>query len=214
MQKIKDEDRLIKIIKKIDNHNPNPKIELNYTNNYTLLVAIVLSAQTTDKNVNKATENLFKNADSPEKMIQIGEKKLKEYIKSLGFYNNKTKNVISLSKKLIEKHNGKIPKEKSVLTELPGVGSKTANVYLNTTENKPYIGVDTHVFRVSNRIPIAKGKTAKEIEVKLDKKIPDKYKYKIGHQLVLFGRYICKAKKPDCQKCPILSLCNFKNKNL
>ena len=191
--------------------NPEPKCELNFDSPYTLLVAIVLSAQTTDKNVNKATPALFKAASSPEKMLALGEEKIKEYIRSIGLFNSKAKNIIALSKDLIEKYNGEIPKDVDELQKLAGVGRKTANVFLNTMYGMPTFGVDTHVLRLGNRIGIAPGKTPLEVEKNLAKAvihvIPDDDLKHVSHWLVLHGRYICTAKKPLCGQCSVADLC-------
>lgn len=195
-------------LKKAD---PEPKCELNFDSPYTLLIAIVLSAQTTDKNVNKATPALFKAASSPEEMLALGEEKIKEYIRSIGLFNSKAKNIIALSKDLIEKYNGKIPKDVDELQKLAGVGRKTANVFLNTMYGMPTFGVDTHVLRLGNRIGIAPGKTPLEVEKNLAKAIvhviPDDDLKHVSHWLVLHGRYICTAKKPLCGQCPVADLC-------
>ncbi len=195
-------------LKKAD---PDPKCELDFQSPYTLLVAIVLSAQTTDKNVNKATPALFKVASAPEQMVALGEEKLKEYIRSIGLFNSKAKNIIALSKDLIEKYNGKIPQNVDELQKLAGVGRKTANVFLNTMYGAPTFGVDTHVLRLGNRIGLAKGKTPLEVEKALAKAvtgvIPDEDLKNVSHWLVLHGRYICTAKKPACDKCPVTDLC-------
>lgn len=195
-------------LKKAD---PEPKCELNFDSPYTLLVAIVLSAQTTDKNVNKATPALFKAAPSPEKMLALGEDKIKEYIRSIGLFNSKAKNIIALSKDLLEKYNGEIPKDVDELQKLAGVGRKTANVFLNTMYGMPTFGVDTHVLRLGNRIGIAPGKTPLEVEKNLAKAvthvIPDDDLKHVSHWLVLHGRYICTAKKPLCGQCPVADLC-------
>lgn len=195
-------------LKKAD---PEPKCELNFDSPYTLLVAIVLSAQTTDKNVNKATPALFKAAPSPEKMLALGEDKIKEYIRSIGLFNSKAKNIIALSKDLVEKYNGEIPKDVNELQKLAGVGRKTANVFLNTMYGMPTFGVDTHVLRLGNRIGIAPGKTPLEVEKNLAKAvthvIPDDDLKHVSHWLVLHGRYICTAKKPLCGQCPVADLC-------
>jgi endonuclease-3 len=192
--------------------NPEPKTELIYSNHFTLLVAVVLSAQTTDIQVNKATESLFKVADTPEKMYALGEEKLKEYIKTIGLFNAKAKNVIALSKMLIEEYNSEVPEKIEELAKLPGVGRKTANVILNCAFNIPTIAVDTHVFRVSNRIGLVKAKTPLETELQLLKAIPEKWQTHAHHWLILHGRYTCKAKKPDCENCIIKDLCEFYSK--
>ena len=198
-----------KIFEIFKDNNPEPKGELIYSSSYTLLVAVVLSAQATDVSVNKATKNLFKLAKTPKEMISIGEEKVIENIKSIGLYKNKAKNVINLSKILLEKFNGEVPRSLEELQSLPGVGRKTANVVLNMAFDIPTVAVDTHVFRVSNRTKIAVGKNVNEVELALLKNIPKKYLYHAHHWLILHGRYICKARKPLCDKCPILDLCSF-----
>ena len=195
------------IFKRFKNNNPEPKGELIYSSSYTLLVAVVLSAQATDVSVNKATKNLFKLAKSPKEMISIGEEKVIENIKSIGLYKNKAKNVINLSKMLLEKFNGIVPQSLEELQSLPGVGRKTANVVLNMAFGVPTVAVDTHVFRVSNRTQIAVGKNVDEVEAVLLKNIPKEYLYHAHHWLILHGRYICKARKPLCNECPIIDLC-------
>ncbi|MDB2414632.1 endonuclease III [Rickettsiales bacterium] len=189
--------------------NPEPKTELNFTNNFTLLVAVVLSAQSTDVGVNKATKALFEVADTPEKMLALGETRLKEYINTIGLYNGKAKNVIGLSKALIEHHNSEVPEDLKALVKLPGVGIKTANVVLNCAFGHPTIAVDTHVFRVSNRIGIVSTKTPEKTAEPLLKAIPKKWRQHAHHWLILHGRYICKARKPLCKQCPISHLCEF-----
>jgi endonuclease III len=198
--------------------NPEPKTELEYTNHYTLLVAVVLSAQSTDIGVNKATKKLFAIADTPEKMLKLGEEKLKKYINTIGLYNNKAKNVIALSKILLEKFNSQVPESLEILQSLPGVGRKTANVVLNCAFGHPTIGVDTHVFRVSNRIGLANGKNIEKdvlkTELALLKNIPKKWQQHTHHWLILHGRYVCTAKKPKCVECKIRELCQFRNKTI
>lgn len=189
----------------------NPTTELIFHNNYCLLVAVVLSAQSTDKAVNKATESLFKIADTPEKMILLGENKLINYIKSIGLYKTKAKNVIELSKILINKFNGEIPNNFDDLINLPGVGAKTANVILNTAFNQPTIAVDTHVFRVSKRIGLSNKNTTTAVEKDLLKRVPKEFILIAHHLLILHGRYTCKAKKPLCDNCVINKLCKFNN---
>ena len=183
------------------------QIELDYINNYTLLIAVLLSAQATDKGVNKATEELFKIANTPEDMLKLGEDGVKKYIKSINYFNNKSKNIIKLSKILIEKFNSQVPNNRKDLESLPGVGRKTANVILNIAFNTPEIAVDTHVFRVSNRIGLVKANNVFDTEMQLKKVIPKNYTTFVNHWLVLLGRYICKAKKPNCEECPIKDLC-------
>jgi len=204
-------DKINKIFEIFSKNNPNPKTELISNNEFTLLVAIVLSAQATDKGVNKATEKLFKIADSAEKIYALGEENLKTYIKTIGLYNSKAKNIIALSKKLMEMNNV-IPNDLNELQKLPGVGRKTANVFLNCARKQPLIGVDTHVERVSNRIGIINAKNPLETEKKLTKKIPNQWKLHAHHWLILHGRYICKARKPECNNCMIIDLCKYKKK--
>ena len=197
---------------RLKKQNPNPKTELEYRNPYTLLVAVALSAQATDKSVNKATEALFKIVDTPEEMVKLGEKKLLGYIKTIGLYRGKAKNVIALSKMLIEQHGGKVPKDRDALEELPGVGRKTANVVLNVAFHEPTIAVDTHIFRVSNRTGLAPGKDPLEVEEGLLKIVPEKYLMHAHHWLILHGRYTCVARKPLCPTCVVNDLCQFKDK--
>lgn len=192
--------------------NPDPKTELNHTNPYTLLVAVVLSAQATDKGVNKATEALFKIADTPEKMVSLGEERLCDAIKTIGLYKGKAKNVIALSKLLCEKHGGLVPEDRDALEELPGVGRKSANVVLNVAFGHKTIAVDTHIFRVGNRTGIAPGKDVREVEDRLMEITPNKYLLNAHHWLILFGRYLCVARKPLCPTCPVRSLCQFDEK--
>ena len=194
--------------------NPEPKSELNWVNPFTLVVAVALSAQATDKGVNKATEALFKVADTPEKMVALGVDGLKEYIKTIGLFNNKAKNVFALSRKLIKDHGGEVPNDRAALEALPGVGRKTANVVLNIAFGEPTIAVDTHIFRVSNRTGLAPGKTPLAVEQKLLKVVPEKWRLHAHHWLILHGRYVCKARKPDCGACTVVDLCTFKGKEL
>lgn len=191
------------------NANPHPKTELNYLNNYTLLVAVVLSAQATDISVNKATKSLFAKINNPQSMVDLGEKRLKKHIKTIGLYNSKAKNIINLSKNLVKYHNGDIPNNFEDLIKLPGVGRKTAQVVLNCAFKKPTIAVDTHVFRVSNRIGFVKVKNVIDCEHALLKAIPKKWAYHAHHWLILHGRYICKARKPDCHNCNISKYCTY-----
>jgi endonuclease-3 len=191
---------------------PIPKGELEYINPYTLLVAVVLSAQATDVGVNKATAKLFKVADTPEKMLALGEARVKDYIKTIGLYNAKAKNVIELSRLLIERHGGEVPQDRELLEKLPGVGRKTANVVLNVAFGQPTIAVDTHIFRVGNRTGLAPGKTPLAVEQKLLKVVPKERKLHAHHWLILHGRYTCKARKPDCPSCVVRDLCAFKGK--
>lgn len=191
---------------------PEPKGELNYVNSYTLLVAVVLSAQATDIGVNKATGPLFEKVDTPKKMVALGEARLKKYIKTIGLFNTKAKNVIKLSQMLVKEYNSEIPKDRVSLQRLPGVGRKTANVVLNISFGKPTIAVDTHLFRVSNRTGLAPGKTPLEVELKLVKRTPEKWVHYAHHWLILFGRYVCKARKPECGSCIVNDLCKYKAK--
>ena len=193
---------------------PEPETELQYRNTYTLLVAVVLSAQATDTGVNRATKELFKTVDTPEKMVKLGEAGLVQHIKTIGLYRNKAKNVIALSRMLIEHHGGEVPRDRAALEALPGVGRKTANVVLNVAFGEPTIAVDTHIFRVSNRTGLAPGKDVVEVEKKLEKRVPDEYRMHAHHWLILHGRYICKARKPDCPVCPVSDLCRFKAKTV
>jgi endonuclease-3 len=196
-------------LKKLD---PNPKTELQYVNPYTLLVAVALSAQATDKGVNKATESLFKKVKTPEAMLALGEKGLTDYIKTIGLYRGKAKNAIAAAKILVEKHGGQVPKDRAALEELPGVGRKTANVVLNVAFGEPTIAVDTHIFRVSNRTNLAPGKNVLEVEFGLEKIVPEHYKSHAHHWLILHGRYTCVARKPLCPTCVVRDLCRFKDK--
>lgn len=206
-------DTLNKIFTIWHNNNPYPKTELNYTNHYTLLVAVVLSAQSTDVGVNKATKKLFEIVDTPEKMLALGEEKLKKHISTIGLYNAKAKNVIKLSHELIEKHNSQVPEDFNKLVKLPGVGQKTANVILNCAFGHPTIAVDTHVFRVSNRLKFANAKTPEKTEIAILKTIPKEWQLHAHHWMILHGRYICKAQKPLCHKCQINEFCHSKDKN-
>lgn len=192
--------------------NPEPKGELEHSNPFTLLVAVVLSAQATDAGVNKATRPLFAIAETPEKMLALGEDKVREMIKTIGLYRNKAKNVIALCKKLIDEHQSKVPRDRDTLETLPGVGRKTANVVMNVAFGEPTMAVDTHVFRVSNRIGLSSGKTPLAVEQDLLRIIPDEFGVPAHHWLILHGRYLCKARKPECHRCPIIDLCLFKDK--
>jgi endonuclease-3 len=191
---------------------PEPRTELRFKNPYTLLVAVVLSAQATDASVNKATEPLFKTVDTPEKMVKLGETGLKRHIKTIGLFNTKAKNVIALSRLLIERHASEVPRTREALEALPGVGRKTANVVLNVAFGARTIAVDTHIFRVSNRTGLAPGKTPLAVEEKLEKVTPDAYVRDAHHWLILHGRYVCKARKPECPACVVRDLCAFKKK--
>ena len=192
--------------------NPEPKGELHSVNVYTLLVAVVLSAQATDEGVNRATGPLFAIADTPEKMVALGEDRVRDLIKTIGLFRNKAKNVIALSQMLIDRHGGEVPDDRAALEALPGVGRKTANVVLNMAFGHPTIAVDTHILRLGNRIGLAPGKTPDEVERKLLKAVPPDYLYHAHHWLILHGRYVCKARKPECWRCLISDLCRFRPK--
>jgi endonuclease-3 len=194
--------------------DPDPRGELAFINPYTLLVAVVLSAQATDASVNKATEPLFKLVDNPAAMVKLGETKLKEYIRTIGLFNTKAKNVIRLSQMLIEQHGGEVPVDRDILETLPGVGRKTANVVLNVAFAHPTLAVDTHIFRVCNRTGLAPGKTPRAVEDGLEKVVPPERKLHAHHWLILHGRYVCKARKPDCPACLINDICRYKAKTV
>lgn len=200
--------------RRLEENNPEPKGELDYVNPFTLLVAVVLSAQATDVGVNKATGPLFAVADTPEKMLALGEDTVRDYVKSIGLYKTKAKNVIKLCEALIRDHNSKVPQSREELEKLAGVGRKTANVVLNIAFGHPTIAVDTHLFRLGNRTGLAPGKNPLEVEKKLEKRIPKEYLRHAHHWLILHGRYICKARKPDCPACIVSDLCSFKGKTL
>ncbi len=191
---------------------PAPKTELEFASPFTLLVAVVLSAQATDASVNKATPALFAAADTPEKMLALGEERIRGFIKTIGLFNTKAKNILALSRLLIERHASQVPNERAALEALPGVGRKTANVVLNEAFGVPTIAVDTHVFRVGNRTGLAPGKTPMAVEQKLDKRVPARWKKGAHHWLILHGRYVCTARKPDCPHCAVRELCRFKAK--
>lgn len=207
-------DETLEIMEIFNQKDPNPRCELDYKNAYTLLVAVVLSAQSTDKGVNKATKALFEVADTPQKMVDLGIDKLKDYIKTIGLYNNKAKSIMSLSQDLVDKYGGEVPHNREALENLAGVGRKTANVVLNVWFNEPTLAVDTHVMRISHRLDFSRGKTPLEVEKDLLKVLPDNYKKNANHWLVLFGRYTCKAQKPDCANCPIAHLCQSSDKRI
>ncbi|MFV9979338.1 MAG: endonuclease III [Francisella endosymbiont of Hyalomma asiaticum] len=202
----------IQIFETWKRNDPKPSTELEYTSNFELLIAVILSAQATDIGVNKATKILFKVANTPEQIYALGEQKLAEYIKSIGLYKTKAKNVIATCKDLIEKFNSTVPNNFDDLISLAGVGRKTANVVLNTVFGQPKIAVDTHIFRLANRIPLAKGKNVNEVEKKLLRVIPREYLHDAHHWIILHGRYICTAQRPKCRNCIIYDYCEFKNK--
>ena len=193
--------------------NPEPRPELDYLNPFTLLVAVVLSAQATDRSVNLATAPLFAAADSPQAMLDLGEDTVRGIIRTIGLFNNKAKNVIALSRILVERHGGEVPRERAHLEVLPGVGTKTASVVLNVAFGVPTIAVDTHIFRVANRIPLVVAKTPDKVQAGLEAIVPEPYLDGAHHWLILFGRYICKARRPECPRCPIADLCRYPNKS-
>jgi endonuclease-3 len=194
--------------------NPSPEPELEYANPYTLLVAVALSAQSTDVGVNKATRLLFAKVTTPQQMLDLGEEALREHIKTIGLFNTKAKNVIAAAQKLVDDYGGEVPQDREALETLPGVGRKTANVVLNTAFGQPRIAVDTHIFRVSNRTGLAKGKTVLEVELKLEKVTPEPFLVNAHQWLILHGRYICKARTPECWRCPVIDLCAYRPKTL
>lgn len=210
---MRDIKEICQILDVFKNQDPAPQSELEFHNAYTLLVAIVLSAQSTDKGVNKATKELFQIADTPQKMLSLGIDRLKDYIKTIGLYNNKAKNIMALSQILVDDFKGEVPNDRDALEHLPGVGRKTANVLLNVWWNEPTVAVDTHVLRLAKRLDLSNGTTPLAVEADLNK-LPDDYKLYINHWLVLFGRYICKAQKPDCANCPIARFCSSPDKRI
>ncbi|MBT06269.1 MAG: endonuclease III [Rhodospirillaceae bacterium] len=206
--------QIVEMFQRLSSELPEPKGELYYTNPFTLLVAVVLSAQATDAGVNKATAALFDAADSPAEMVALGEGRVRELVKSIGLYRNKAKNVVLLSQKLMDEFDSEVPQTREELESLPGVGRKTANVVLNIAFDLPTIAVDTHLFRVGNRTGLGVGKTPLEVEKALDKAIPDEYKLHAHHWLILHGRYICKARAPECPNCLIRDLCDYREKRV
>ncbi len=200
------------IFQRLQAANPKPTTELRYRTPFELMVAVILSAQATDKSVNKATEQLFKAANTPRAILKLGEKGLKEYIKTIGLFNGKAKNILETCRLLMERHKGKVPDNRAALEALPGVGRKTANVILNTAFGQPTIAVDTHIFRVANRIGLAAGKTPLQVERQLMETIPDEYRHDAHHWLILHGRYVCTARKPQCPTCLIGDLCEYPDK--
>jgi len=207
-------DKRSAIYAKLRELDPSPDTELHYVSPFELLVAVILSAQATDISVNKATDHLYPVANTPESILALGVKGLKPYIKTIGLFNNKAENIIKTCKLLIDEHDSQVPTTREGLESLPGVGRKTANVILNTAFGEPTIAVDTHIFRVSNRTGIAKGKTPLEVEKRLVRLTPDEFKKDAHHWLILHGRYVCKARKPLCGKCPIVEWCEYKQKEL
>lgn len=202
----------VEMFQRLEAAMPEPRGELDYVNTYTLLVAVVLSAQATDAGVNKATKALFAQVTTPQQMVALGETKLIGHIRTIGLFRNKAKNVIALSEKLIADHGGKVPDNRDMLVELPGVGRKTANVVLNIAFQQPTMAVDTHIFRISNRTGLAPGKNVLEVEKNLEARVPDQFMLHAHHWLILHGRYVCKARKPDCPNCIISDLCLFGEK--
>ena len=202
------------VFRRFEEENPHPKAELQYVDPFTLLVAVVLSAQATDASVNKATPSLFRLAPTPEKLIALGEAKLIEQIKTIGLFRNKAKNLVALAKKLVAEHGGKVPDSREGLETLPGVGRKTANVVLNVAFGQSTIGIDTHIFRVANRTGLAPGKTPLDVELTLERVVPERYQHNCHHWLILHGRYVCKARKPECWRCIIADICLYQPKTL
>lgn len=203
---------IVEFFSRLAADNPHPETELESVNDYTLLVAVVLSAQATDAGVNKATRRLFAEVDTPEKMIALGEAGLKDHIKTIGLFNTKAKNVIALSEALVRDHGGQVPADRDALEALPGVGRKTANVVMNVAFEAETFAVDTHIFRVGNRTGLARGKTPLAVELKLDKAVPQPFRLHAHHWLILHGRYVCKARPPECWRCPVADLCAFRPK--
>jgi endonuclease-3 len=203
---------VFEFFRRLAEDNPSPETELESVNTYTLLVAVVLSAQATDAGVNKATRRLFEKVTTPEQMVALGEEKLKEHIKTIGLFNTKAKNVIALSQALIDDHGGEVPADREALEKLPGVGRKTANVVMNTAFGAETFAVDTHIFRVCNRTRLAPGKTPLAVELGLEKHVPQPFRLGAHHWLILHGRYVCKARKPDCPGCVIRDLCAYRHK--
>jgi endonuclease-3 len=205
-------DEIFEFFRRLAESNPSPTTELEYKNPYTLLVAVVLSAQATDVGVNIATRPLFETVQTPEAMVALGEERLREAIKTIGLFNTKAKNVIALSEALIRDHGSEVPRSREELEKLPGVGRKTANVVLNTAFGEETFAVDTHIFRVGNRTGLAPGKDPLAVELKLEKRVPQPFRRDAHHWLILHGRYTCKARKPECWHCPVIDLCRYKPK--
>jgi endonuclease-3 len=205
-------DDIFEFFRRLAEANPSPETELEYSNTYQLLVSVVLSAQSTDVGVNKATRALFREVKTPQQMVDLGEEGLKQHIKTIGLFNAKAKNVIALSEILVRDFGGEVPADRDALTTLPGVGRKTANVVMNSAFGAETFAVDTHIFRVCNRTGLAKGKTPLAVEKGLDRKVPGPFRIGAHHWLILHGRYICKARTPECWRCPVVDLCAFKPK--
>jgi endonuclease-3 len=199
-------------LSRLQQANPKPTTELDYRTPYELMVAVSLSAQATDVSVNKVTKRLFQRANTPETMVALGEDEVREYIKSIGLFRGKAKNVVAASQRLLDQHDGEVPQDRESLEALPGVGRKTANVILNTAFGQPTIAVDTHIFRISNRTGLAPGKTVRNVEDKLVKVVPDEFKLDVHHWLILHGRYVCIARKPRCGQCLVTDVCDYRHK--
>ena len=204
---------IFEFFRRLAEANPSPETELAFGNTYQLLVAVVLSAQSTDVGVNKATRALFAEVKTPAQMVALGEEALRDHIKTIGLFNTKAKNVIALSEMLIRDHGGEVPNDRDALVKLPGVGRKTANVVLNCAFGAETFAVDTHIFRLGNRTTLAKGKTVEAVEKALEKNVPQPFRVGAHHWLILHGRYICKARTPECWRCPVADLCGFKKKS-
>lgn len=204
--------KIVELFRRLRELNPHPTTELDYATPFELLVAVILSAQATDVGVNKATKKLFVVANTPKVILALGEEKLKSFISTIGLYNAKTKNILATCRILIERHDGEVPHSREALEALPGVGRKTANVMLNTAFGEPTIAVDTHIFRVANRTGLAPGKNVRVVGDKLDKVVPAEFRKDAHHWLILHGRYVCKARRPDCPRCPINDLCTYRHK--
>ena len=207
-------DQIFEFFRRLAEDNPAPQTELEYGNAYQLLVAVALSAQATDVGVNKATRALFRKVETPQQMLDLGEQGLKEHIKTIGLFNSKAKNVIALSQILVEEHGGTVPDTREALVKLPGVGRKTANVVLNCWFGQETFAVDTHIFRLGNRTGMAKGKTPDHVEAKLEKRVPQPFRRDSHHWMILHGRYVCKARTPECWRCKVVDLCSFRKKLL
>ena len=207
-------EKIIELFRRLRELDPHPATELDYTTPFELLVAVTLSAQATDVGVNKATRKLFPVANTPAAILALGEDGLKRYIATIGLFNAKAKNVIATCRLLLERHGGEVPRSREALEALPGVGRKTANVVLNTAFGEPTIAVDTHIFRVSNRTGLAPGKTVRAVEDRLNKVVPDEFRHDAHHWLILHGRYVCKARKPECPSCAINDLCTYRHKTV
>lgn len=211
-QKLLTREQVFELFSRLAENNPEPRTELEYGNDFQLLVAVVLSAQATDVGVNKATRRLFEEVKTPEQMVALGEAALKEHVKTIGLFNTKAKNVILLSEELIAHHGGEVPRDREALTKLPGVGRKTANVVMNTAFGEETFAVDTHIFRMGNRTGLAPGKNVLDVEKGLEKRVPQPFRRDAHHWLILHGRYVCKARKPECWRCIIRNVCLFPDK--